>query len=52
MLNGTPTPGLAATFAAPLKQRGYKTTPVGNTDSPFTTSVVMFDRALGGTAPG
>jgi LytR cell envelope-related transcriptional attenuator len=43
VLNGTPTPGLAATFAGPLKQRGYRTTPVGNTDSPFTTSVVMFD---------
>jgi LytR cell envelope-related transcriptional attenuator len=43
VLNGTPTPGLAATFAGPLKQRGYRTSPVGNTDSPFTTSVVMFD---------
>jgi LytR cell envelope-related transcriptional attenuator len=43
VLNGTPTPGLAATFAGPLKQRGYRTTPVGNTDSPFSTSVVMFD---------
>ena len=43
VLNGTPTPGLAATFAAPLRDNGYKTTPVGNTDSPFSTSVVMFD---------
>ena len=43
VLNGTPTPGLAATFAGPLKQNGYKTTPVGNTDSPFATSVVMYD---------
>jgi hypothetical protein len=43
VLNGTPTPGLAATFAGPLKQQGYRTSPVGNTDSPFTTSVVMFD---------
>jgi LytR cell envelope-related transcriptional attenuator len=43
VLNGTPTPGLAATFAGPLKQRGYRTSPVGNTDSPFATSVVMFD---------
>jgi LytR cell envelope-related transcriptional attenuator len=43
VLNGTPTPGLAATFAGPLKQRGYRTSPVGNTESPFTTSVVMFD---------
>jgi LytR cell envelope-related transcriptional attenuator len=47
VLNGTPTPGLAATFAAPLKQKGYKTTPVGNTDSPFTTSVVMYDPQTG-----
>jgi hypothetical protein len=47
VLNGTPTPGLAATFAAPLKQKGYKTTPVGNTDSPFSTSVVMFDPQTG-----
>jgi hypothetical protein len=47
VLNGTPTPGLAATFAGPLKQQGYKTTPVGNTDSPFTTSVVMFDPQQG-----
>jgi LytR cell envelope-related transcriptional attenuator len=48
VLNGTPTPGLAATFAGPLKQSGYKTTPVGNTDSPFSTSVVMFDPQQGG----
>jgi hypothetical protein len=47
VLNGTPAPGLAATFAAPLKQKGYKTTPVGNTDSPFSTSVVMFDPRTG-----
>ena len=52
VLNGTPTPGLAATFAAPLKQRGYKTTPVGNTDSPFTTSVVMFDPSTGRDCAG
>jgi hypothetical protein len=47
VLNGTPTPGLAATFASPLKQKGYKTTPVGNTDSPFSTSVVMYDPQAG-----
>jgi len=47
VLNGTPTPGLAATFAGPLKQKGYKTTPVGNTDSPFSTSVVMYDPQQG-----
>src|SRR5436190_1398116 len=52
VLNGTPTPGLAATFAAPLKQRGYKTTPVGNTDSPFTTSVVMYDPQMGRECAG
>jgi hypothetical protein len=43
VLNGTPTPGLAATFAAPLKDEGFRTTPVGNTDSPFTSSVIMYD---------
>ncbi|HEY6636541.1 MAG TPA: LytR C-terminal domain-containing protein [Solirubrobacterales bacterium] len=52
VLNGTPTPGLAATFAAPLKQEGYKTTPVGNTDSPFSTSVVMFDPQQGKECAG
>lgn len=43
VLNGTATPGLAAQSAAPLKQHGYKVGPVGNTSTPFTTSVVMFD---------
>jgi hypothetical protein len=52
VLNGTPTPGLAATFAAPLKQKGYKTTPVGNTDSPFSTSVVMYDPQAGKQCAG
>jgi hypothetical protein len=52
VLNGTPTPGLAATFAGPLKQKGYKTTPVGNTDSPFTTSVVMYDPQQGKECAG
>jgi hypothetical protein len=52
VLNGTPTPGLAATFAAPLKQKGYKTTPVGNTDSPFSTSVVMYDPQAGRQCAG
>jgi LytR cell envelope-related transcriptional attenuator len=47
VLNGTPTPGLAADFAGPLKDKGYKTSPVGNTDSPFTTSVVMYDPQQG-----
>jgi hypothetical protein len=52
VLNGTPSPGLAATFAAPLKQKGYKTTPVGNTDSPFSTSVVMYDPQQGKECAG
>jgi LytR cell envelope-related transcriptional attenuator len=52
VLNGTPTPGLAATFAGPLKQKGYKTTPVGNTDSPFSTSVVMYDPQAGKECAG
>jgi hypothetical protein len=47
VLNGTATAGLAAQFAAPLKQKGYKTTPVGNTESPVATSVVMFDPTSG-----
>jgi hypothetical protein len=47
VLNGTATAGLAAQFAAPLKQKGYKTTPVGNTESPIATSVVMFDPTSG-----
>ena len=52
VLNGTPSPGLAADFAGPLKQKGYKTTPVGNTDSPFATSVVMFDPEQGKECAG
>jgi hypothetical protein len=47
VFNGTATPGLAAQFAAPLKQHGYKTTPIGNTESPIATSVVMFDPQTG-----
>ena len=43
VLNGTATPGLAAESAAPLKQHNYKVGPVGNTTTPFSTSVVMFD---------
>ncbi len=52
VLNGTPSPGLAADFAGPLKQQGYKTTPVGNTDSPFSTSVVMYDPQQGKECAG
>lgn len=43
VLNGTATPGLAAQSAARLKQSQYKVGPVGNTSTPFTNSVVMFD---------
>jgi hypothetical protein len=52
VLNGTPTPGLAADSASLLKQKGYKTTPVGNTDSPFSTSVVMYDPQQGNECAG
>jgi hypothetical protein len=47
VLNGTATPGLAAQSAGELKQRQYKVGPVGNTSTPFTTSVVMFDPSQG-----
>jgi len=43
VLNGTATPGLAAQSAAQLKQGQYKVGPVGNTSTPFGTSVVMYD---------
>jgi hypothetical protein len=47
VLNGTATAGLAANFAGPLKQNGYKTGPIGNTESPVATSVVMYDPQTG-----
>jgi LytR cell envelope-related transcriptional attenuator len=47
VLNGTATPGLAAQSAGELRQNQYKVGPVGNTSTPFTTSVVMFDPAAG-----
>jgi LytR cell envelope-related transcriptional attenuator len=47
VLNGTATPGLAAQSAGQLRQSQYKVGPVGNTSTPFTTSVVMFDPAAG-----
>jgi LytR cell envelope-related transcriptional attenuator len=47
VLNGTATPGLAAQSAGQLKQKQYKVGPVGNTTTPFTTSVVMFDPSNG-----
>jgi hypothetical protein len=43
VLNGTATPGLAAQSASQLKQKQYRVGPVGNTSTPFTTSVVMTD---------
>ncbi len=52
VLNGTSTPGLAADSASLLKDKGYKTSPVGNTDSPFTTSVVMYDPQQGRECAG
>ena len=47
VLNGTATPGLAAQSAGQLRQAQYKVGPVGNTTTPFTTSVVMFDPSQG-----
>jgi hypothetical protein len=47
VLNGTATPGLAAQSAGQLKQAQYKVGPVGNTSTPFTTSVVMYDPTAG-----
>jgi hypothetical protein len=51
VLNGTAASGLAAQFAVPLKQNGYKPTPLTNTESPVTTSVVMFDQSGQECAP-
>jgi hypothetical protein len=47
VLNGTATPGLAASSAGQLKQAQYKVGPVGNTTTPFPVSVVMFDPSSG-----
>jgi hypothetical protein len=44
VLNGTAEPGLAAGFAKDLKQRGFSLTAVTNTENPFVSSVVMFDK--------
>jgi LytR cell envelope-related transcriptional attenuator len=43
VLNGTAEAGLASEAAAPLKQQGFQTGPVTNTEEPFDASVVMFD---------
>jgi hypothetical protein len=47
VLNGTATPGLAAQSAGQLRQEQYRVGPVGNTATPFSTSVIMFDPAAG-----
>jgi LytR cell envelope-related transcriptional attenuator len=47
VLNGTATPGLAASSAGQLRQAQYKVGPVGNTSTPFPVSVVMFDPSDG-----
>lgn len=44
VLNGTSTPGLAATFGDEVEGRGYQLGAVTNSDEPAETSVVMFTR--------
>lgn len=44
VLNGTAVPGLAATFADKVEKKGFERGAVTNSDSSFTTSVVMFKR--------
>jgi LytR cell envelope-related transcriptional attenuator len=48
VLNSTAQGGLAAEFAGLLKPGGYRTSPVTNTETPFETSVVMFDEMAQG----
>jgi hypothetical protein len=48
VLNSTAQGGLAAQFAQLLKPGGYQTSPVTNTETPFETSVVMFDQTAQG----
>jgi LytR cell envelope-related transcriptional attenuator len=48
VLNSTAQGGLAAQFAQLLKPGGYKTSPVTNTETPYETSVVMFDQTAQG----
>jgi hypothetical protein len=43
VLNGTAEGGLAGASAAKLKQKGYRVTPITNTESGFDTSSIMFD---------
>jgi hypothetical protein len=51
VLNGTAEEGLAGASAAKLKQRQYDVGPIGNTDSAFDTSTVMFDQGSQPCAP-
>lgn len=42
VLNGTATPGLAATFGDQVERKGYQLGAITNSDQPAETSVVMF----------
>jgi hypothetical protein len=44
VLNGTSTAGLAATYGDKVEGKGFQLGAVSNTEQPFTTSVVMFER--------
>jgi len=44
VLNGTSTAGLAATYGDKVESKGFGLGAVSNTEQPFETSVVMFER--------
>jgi hypothetical protein len=44
VLNGTAVPGLAASYGAKVKRKGFSLGAVTNSDSSFESSVVMFSR--------
>ena len=44
VLNGTATPGLAATFGDKIESKGYELGAVTNSDEPAETSIVMYTR--------
>ncbi len=44
VLNGTSTAGLAATFGDKVENKGFELGAVSNTEQPYDTSVVMFER--------
>ena len=44
VLNGTSSPGLAARVSDRLEADGFRTGAIGNSEAPFTESVVMFRR--------